>query len=238
MPQDRSSPDHQLGAALRIDSPSLSGGESSSLPLSNTQRALAPRERLLPLAGVVSLHLACYWIVTRVTLARGPDVLFDTTIGLDRLIPHIPATWPFYWIAYPFVVLAGGGALLRMPSPRYRRALVTLVAMTLAGALIQLVVPARAPWPTFPAPMQARFHQSAWILPYATLPSMHVAYCLFAATLVSSLTPTRAIRGAAALVVVLVAIATLTLKEHVLLDVITGVALGALGARWWFLGRA
>jgi hypothetical protein len=192
-----------------------------------------PRERLLPLAGVVALHLTCYWIVTRVTLARGPGVLFDTTTALDRLIPHIPATWPFYWIAYPFVILGGGAALLRLPSPAFRRAVLALLVMTVTGALIQIMVPARAPWPMSPAPSQLRFHQSAWILPYATLPSMHVAYCLFAATLVRSAAPNRVIREGAALIVVLVAVATLTLKEHVVLDAVTGLALGALAALWW-----
>ena len=217
--------------------PSGPGVELSDPPLSGaTVTAVAHPERLLPIAGVVMVYLACYWVVTRVTLARGPAVLFDTTIALDRLIPHLPATWPLYWIAYPFVLLGAGGALLRMPTPLFRRALVAVVAMTLAGALIQLLVPARAPWPTSPAPMQLRFHQSGWILPYATLPSMHVAYCLFAATLVSAVVPSRLMRVAAGLVVVLVAIATLTLKEHVLLDAITGMALGAFTGRWWLRG--
>jgi hypothetical protein len=196
------------------------------------------RGRLPAIVGVVGLYLLCYWIVTRATLARGPGVLFDTTIPLDQLIPHIPGTWPFYWIAYPFVILGGGTALLRLPSPAFRRALVALVAMTIAGALIQLLVPAQAPWPESPAPSQLRFHQSVWILPYATLPSMHVAYCLFAAILVYTVARGRVVRGAAVLVVVPVVIATLTLKEHLILDAITGVALGALAARWWLRGRA
>jgi hypothetical protein len=196
------------------------------------------RGRLLAVVGLVGLYLFCYWIVTRVTLARGPAVLFDTTIALDQLIPHIPATWPFYWIAYPFVILGGGSALLRLPGPAFRRALVALVAMTITGALIQLLLPAQAPWPESPAPSQLRFHQSVWILPYATLPSMHVAYCLFAATLVYNVARGRVVRGVAVLVVVLVPIATLTLKEHVILDAITGVALGALAARWWLRGPA
>jgi hypothetical protein len=194
------------------------------------------RGRLLAIVSAVGLYLLCYWIVTRTTLARGPGALFDTTIPLDQLIPHIPGTWPFYWIAYPFVILGGGSALLRLPDPAFRRALVALVVMTIAGALIQLLVPAQAPWPVSPAPSQLRFHQSAWILPYATLPSMHVAYCLFAATLVSAVARGRVVRKAAVLVVVPVVIATLTLKEHVILDAITGLALGALAARWWLRG--
>lgn len=199
---------------------------------------VAARARIPFLAGVAGLHLACYWVVTRVTRARGPDALFDTTIGLDRLIPHIPATWPFYWIAYPFVLLGAGAALLRLPNPTYRRALLALVGMTLAGALIQLVLPAQAPWPSAPAPSQLHFHQSAWIMPFATLPSMHVAYCVFTAALIWAVTARRAIRGATVLVVVLVAVSTLTLKEHVILDAITGIGLGALAASWWLRGPA
>lgn len=195
-------------------------------------------ERLLPVAGVVALHILCYWIITRVTLARGPEALFDTTIALDRLIPHVPATWPFYWMAYPFVILGAGTALARLPSLAFRRAVVALAAMTVAGAVIQLLLPAQAPWPASPAAAQLRFHESALVLPYATLPSMHVAYCLFAATLICSVTPNLAIRGGTAVVVVLVTIATLTLKEHVFLDAVSGMALGALAGSWWQRGSA
>jgi hypothetical protein len=210
--------------------------DSTSLPA--TGFGTGTGRRVARIAGVLAWYLACYWTVTRVTAARGPGVLVQTEIALDRLVPHLPGTWPLYWIAYPFVILGGGAALLRMPDPAFRRALVALLAMTSVGALVQLLFPARAPWPAFPAPMQVRFHQSGLILPYATLPSMHVAYCLFAAALVSAVRPGSVARLVTLLLVPLVALATLTLKEHVVLDAITGLALGAVSAWWWRRGPA
>jgi hypothetical protein len=72
------------------------------------------RRRPTLIASVMTLYLACYWVVTRVTAARPPSDLFDTAIPLDQLIPHLPATWPLYWLAYPFVIVGGGVALCRM----------------------------------------------------------------------------------------------------------------------------
>lgn len=189
--------------------------------------------RLTLVASVAALHVGCYWVVTRVTAARGPAVLFETATPLDRLIPHLPATWPLYWVAYPFVVLGGGAALARLDHGAFRRAIVALAGMTVAGAVVQLLIPARAPWPAVPAPPQQRFHASALVLPYATLPSMHVAYCAVVAGLLAAVRPGRATRLVCAGVVTAVALATLTLKEHVLLDALAGLALAWSTLQWW-----
>jgi hypothetical protein len=208
----------------------------SSVPVSPTVTDVP--HRLARVAGLVGWFLLCYWIVTRVTVARGPGALIQTAIPLDRLIPHLPWTWPLYWIAYPFVIAGGGATLLRLPEAAFRRAVLAALAMTTAGALIQIAFPARAPWPAHPASMQARFHQSWLILPYATLPSMHVAFCAFVAALVASRWPGRLVRAACFLLLALVVLGTLTLKEHVVLDAVTGLALGAIAARWWRAGAA
>jgi len=190
-----------------------------------------PRTPLL--AALLALHVACYWVVTRVTAARGPSVLWATTTAVDRWIPHLPWTWPLYWLAYPFIALVGGFTLLRLPPMQFRRATVALAAMTVGGALVQLVFPAQAPWPADPGPMQLSLHQSPLVMPYATLPSMHVAY----STVIAGMTYRRytrpAVGWALAAVVLAIAVATLTLKEHVVLDAITGLLLAWLALRWW-----
>ncbi len=141
--------------------PSTPGPRSPARSVSGTAPlAAGGLGRVAAISGAVAVYLGCYWVVTRVTHARGPGVLFETATALDPLIPHLPATWPLYWIAYPFVLFGAGGALLRLSPPRFRRALVAVLAMTLTGAVIQLLVPARAPWPAAPAPMQVRFHES------------------------------------------------------------------------------
>ncbi len=198
----------------------------------------APRlgERLTLLTALVSLYLICYWVVTRLTAAAGPDALFDTRSSLDPLIPYVPATWPLYWLAYPFVVFGGGAAALRLPGPAFHRAVGALAAMTVTGAVIQLLLPARAPWPADPAAMQRYLHASALMMPYATLPSMHVAYCTVAAGLMTRVTRRRAVRVIVPIIVAAVAISTLTLREHVVLDATTGLALGLLTVAWWRRG--
>jgi hypothetical protein len=90
-----------------------------------------------------------------------------------------------------FVVLGAGAALIRLSEVAFRRATLALAAMTVTGAIIQMILPAQAPWPVFPALMQERYHASALVMPYATLPSMHVAYCTFAAGLVTATVRSR-----------------------------------------------
>jgi hypothetical protein len=188
------------------------------------------------MSGIITLHVGCYWLVTRVTAARGPHVLVDTATQLDRLVPHLPGTWPLYWLAYPFIVLGAGAALIRLSETAFRRAMVALAAMTVAGAVIQMLLPAQAPWPAVPGLMQERYHASALVMPYATLPSMHVAYCTFAAGLLAATVRSRLILAATVLVVTLVTLSTLTLKEHVVLDAVTGLALALVTLRWWHRG--
>jgi PAP2 superfamily protein len=192
--------------------------------------------RLGLMAAIVLLHIVCYWIVTRITAARGPGALFDTTLAADRLVPYLPATWPLYWMAYPFVLFAAGAALTRLPDPAFCRAVAALAGMTVMGAVIQMLLPARAPWPAVPTLVQRRYHESALILPYATLPSMHVAYCTVAAGLLSAARPGPWPRVGGVLVVALVLLSTLTLKEHVVLDAITGLVLALGTLAWWRQG--
>jgi hypothetical protein len=189
--------------------------------------------RIAVILVLVLLHGCVYVVVTRATLVRPAGTLRDFTTPLDAAIPHIPATWPLYWIAYPYVIVAGGSTLLRLPETLFRRAVTALMVMMLAGGAIQIAFPALAPWPTNPAPSQRRFHESALVLPYATLPSMHVAFTAFAAGIRALTTGTSAAAAAGVLVTLLVAAGTVTLKEHVILDAVTGMVLAGAALTWW-----
>ena len=200
----------------------------------------APRwaraRRILMVSAVVLLHISCYYSATRINAGRPATALYDLAIPLDALIPHLPWTWPLYWIAYPFVVVGGGAALMGLPTAAFRRALVAFIGMTLAGALIQVLVPARAPWPDVPAAAQRFVHQSALVLPYANLPSMHVAYCVLAAAFIATRAHSRVVAAGAWLVALLVSLATVTLKEHFFLDSVAGVLLALAAFAWWRRG--
>src|SRR5262245_6204169 len=189
--------------------------------------------RLFAVAGVALLHLLAYLAVTRVNAARPAHALWDLSTALDAAIPHLPHTWPLYWLVYPFVPVVGGIALVRMPEAAFRRAVIAYAAMLLAGAAIQLLIPARAPWPAAPAPMQQLYHASGLVLPYANLPSMHVAFATLTALVFASGSRAPIARGAALAAALAITVGTLTLKEHFVLDALTGVllALGAWG--WW-----
>ena len=189
--------------------------------------------RLSAVAGLPLLHLATYWIVTRVTVLRGPDALVTTTLPADALVPYVPGSWPLYWVAYLFVVAGGGLALFRMRDAAFRRAVASVAGMMVIGSIIQVALPAQAPWPAAPAHAQRLFHDSTLILPYATLPSMHVAYCTITASFLWHTVPARWVRGLAGVTVVAVAASTLLLREHVLLDALTGAVLGFAAGRWW-----
>lgn len=185
---------------------------------------------------VMLLHLGCYWTVTRVTESRGPAVLVRLATPLDDLVPHLPWTWPFYWLTYPFVVLGSGAALLRVGDRAFGRAIMALVGITLLGAAVQILLPAQAPWPPDPAPIQRLYHESALVLPYANLPSMHVTYVTVTAGILGSVFAHRWVRVGAALIAAGVVTSTVTLKEHVVLDALAGLLLASGAMLWWRKG--
>jgi PAP2 superfamily protein len=189
--------------------------------------------RLVAVAGVALLHLLAYLAVTRVNAVRPARDLWNLSTALDAAIPHLPHSWPLYWLVYPFVPIVGGIALLRMPDGAFRRAVVAYAAMLLAGAAIQLLIPAHAPWPASPAPMQRLYHALSLVLPYANLPSMHVAFATLTALVFSSVTPAPAARAAAGAAALAITIGTLTLKEHFVLDAVAGVLLAVVAWSWW-----
>jgi hypothetical protein len=189
--------------------------------------------RLLAAAAVALLHLAAYLAVTRVNAARPEHAFWNLATPLDASIPHVPLTWPFYWLVYPFVPVVGLLAVRRMPDPAFRRCVLAFSGMLLIGAAVQLLVPARAPWPASPAPIQHFYHTSGIVLPYANLPSMHVAFAVLAAAMYASVSDDRAHSLAAAAGATAITLATLTLKEHYVLDAVAGVALALATWLWW-----
>jgi hypothetical protein len=68
-------------------------------------------QRLAAIAAVGFLHLGVYALVTRVNAARPPSALVNLATPLDARLPHWGWTWPFFWLAYPYI-LVGGAAIL------------------------------------------------------------------------------------------------------------------------------
>jgi len=188
------------------------------------------------MSGVALLHVLVYLAVTRVTLLRPTSAFTDFRVGLDDKIPHLRWTWPAYWLPYLLVPLGAGASMMQLGTRQFWRLILAWSGMIVIGGLIQLVWPAVAPWPMLPATTQRWYHDSVLILPYATLPSMHVAHVTLAALVASTVFPTLPVRAGAFLLVVAAALATLTLKEHLVLDTLSGIALAATAWVWWRRG--
>jgi hypothetical protein len=178
-------------------------------------------------AAVGTTHLAVYAAVTRLTPLRPPEAFIDPATVIDQWIPHLPWTWPLYWLPYVLVPLLGGSAVLHRPRAERRQLTAVWMGMIVVGGLVQLAIPAVAPWPQDPALSQRLYHDSALIMPYATLPSMHVAHVAFAVFACGSRGASRLAPWWGAFLVLLVAGSTLTLKEHLFLDTLAGLALAA-----------
>ena len=194
--------------------------------------------RLLAVTGIGLLHVLVYFIVTRLTLLRPHDAFIDPHVALDDQIPHLAWTWPAYWLPYALVPLAAISSIGRLDARAFRRLIAAWAGMVLVGGVIQVVWPAVAPWPAVPALSQRLYHESALILPYATLPSMHVAHVAMAAIVAATVFPSLAVRVAGVASTLLVAVATLTLKEHLALDAVSGLALASAAGLWWRRGVA
>lgn len=188
------------------------------------------------LLGVIVLHLAVYYVVTRINGGRPTEAFHDPSIGLDDAIPLLGWTWPLYWAAYPY--LTAGAALIvgGMRQAEYRCAIRAFVAITLIGGTVQLAYPVAAPWTTDTHAMQMAMHTSAWTLPYACLPSMHVAYSVLTAMLGAAAGP-PVWRWSHIGLAFLITLSTLTLKEHYVADAAAGLALGVAGGFWWLRRR-
>ena len=194
------------------------------------------RHRLLAMGGVALLHVLVYLVVTRLALLRPPSAFIDFGVALDEEIPHLPWTWPAYWLPYILVPVAAGASILRLGSRPFWHLIAAWSGMIVVGGLIQIAWPAVAPWPTSPALTQRMYHDSSLILPFATLPSMHVAHVTMTVMVAGTVFPSVRVRAAGLLLILVAAAATLTLKEHLLLDALAGIALAVATWDWWRRG--
>jgi membrane-associated phospholipid phosphatase len=107
----------------------------------------------------------------------------------------------------------------------------------LVGACIHATFPASRPEPHPLHPGQALIHWSSLQVPLNTLPSMHTVFAVLIVTFAFAAWTQPLARAAFLVPAVLTVISTLTLKEHVMLDLVAGLALGGGAAAWWVRGR-
>ena len=192
--------------------------------------------RFLAIAGVILLHLAVYYTVTRINSNRPPEALNDPSIGLDDRIPLLGWTWVFYWAAYPYLTLGAALVVAAMREADYKRAIKAFIVITFIGGAVQLLYPVAAPWTSEAHAMQTRMHESTFTRPYACLPSMHVAYSVITGFMGAMIARSAGLRWFHILLAAGIAVSTLTLKEHYVADAVAGIALGLAGGLWWWRG--
>ena len=195
-------------------------------------------QRALAIVGVIVLHLAVYYTVTRINSHRPPEALNDPSLALDDRIPLLGWTWMFYWAAYPYLTLGAGLVVAAMSHADYGRAIKAFIVITLIGGAVQLLYPVAAPWTSEAHAMQTRMHESAFTRPYACLPSMHVAYSVITGFMGAMIARSTGLRWFHILLAAGIAVSTLTLKGHYVADAVAGILLGLAGGLWWWRGAA
>ncbi len=178
------------------------------------------------MCGVIAFHLLCYLSVNYINDRRPATHFFVLATALDSHIPYLGWTWPFYYIGVPYMSIWAFWVMRRLPEGLFRSSLRAYLGMIIAGAATQLIIPARSPWPEVPAPFQGFMHTHISYDPYVCLPSMHVALSVLPACLSLHALPSRCVRVLSLSLAALICVSTLTMKEHYLVDTVSGLALG------------
>lgn len=188
-----------------------------------------PSHRLVVPAVATLVHAVAYGIPNRLPI-HAPVAL--PLIGIDRAVPFLPVTAWIYWSDY--LLLFAAYQWTSQPNRFIRAFASTLVA----AVAIHLAFPTVYPRELFPIPastdrvtLWAFLHFRSLDAATSCLPSLHVALALVAALSVRG----RPHATALTLWCLLIAISTLTTKQHYLWDVLAGAVLGAIT---WVVSRA
>jgi hypothetical protein len=176
------------------------------------------------------LGFLIYQALGRAELHRSATLL-DT--AFDRAIPFL--TWTS-WFYQPFYVGIFVVGLFGFRSKfLYDRALICIWANVVVGAMGHYFIRAQYPRPVLPVPYP---DLSTWFLaqihridpPGNVFPSLHVAHTFMVTFLLSIDRPRL---GRVVLVMsILLALSTLTTKQHFVADVLAGLTMGLLARAW------
>jgi len=191
--------------------------------------------RLIKILLVILFYAAAYYLVNFINHFRGPSVFYNFNTYIDNLIPYVGWTWIFYVLAYLYFSVWASTIISRLSEVKFNQALNTYILMMITGCLIQIIFPATAPWPQNQISFQRVMHEAV-MLPYACLPSMHVALTVLTALLAFSAFESALIRTLSTIFGVFIIISTITIKEHFFLDALTGFVLGAVYYLVWKMG--
>jgi membrane-associated phospholipid phosphatase len=181
---------------------------------------------MLSTAGTIALFFYAYFWAMRHAFGAAtvmPEIWIDRLIGFQ---PQSFALYAFLWFYISF-----GTALAANLRELATFGLASLV-MSVVGLVIYVLVPTRAPnpsidWSLYPS---LSFLKSVDVAGNA-FPSLHAAFCVFTAVALHDQLKTLGggtwLSAANALLGLGILYSTMATRQHVALDVIAGVALGA-----------
>ncbi|MFQ6037701.1 MAG: phosphatase PAP2 family protein [Candidatus Aminicenantales bacterium] len=182
---------------------------------------------------IVVLHLLCYGAVNRINSTRPEEAFVDWSTSMDAWIPYLPWTWVFYYLGDLYILGVGAVVVWVLPRRKFYRAFYAYGGMVIAGAALQLLFPGQAPWPEEMSHVQAGVHSFISMKPYACLPSMHVALTGLPAMMLFSITKSATLRTLSTGAALLITVSVVTMKEHYVLDAVTGVLLAVMFYALW-----
>jgi len=195
---------------------------------STGRRLLQRTERPLLTLGVALFFLVGYFAVGH---ADHPKVLLDPGTPLDGLIPFVPASiWVYLWV-FPAALIP----LFVVRCPRLFRRTACAYAIAIALSLCCFAwLPVTSQQLRADTATLDPARASDWAValvyaldpPYNLLPSLHLSIVTLAA--LSAWIAARRYGAIAFVGVLLVAVAVCTTKQHFVLDVLGGLALGFL----------
>lgn len=178
--------------------------------------------------AAAAVQSAVYFAVGHAHFARSTELL---RTRLDDAIPFLPAT---AWLYLPFYAAIFAIALAGLQNRAYfNRALLGFGMILGVGLLCHRFIPAVYPRPVLRAPFpNVSYAFMAWVQqidpPGNVFPSLHVAHTSALALIIHA--ENRRLGRVVIVMAALLALSTLTTKQHFLADVISGLLLAA-GAR-------
>jgi membrane-associated phospholipid phosphatase len=196
---------------------------------------LASDERLFFLKATLLLYAA--WVLVFELVGRVAAALptVDLTLPLDRRIPFIALfIWPYVLCyAYPFLPLAA-----LKDWHRFNTAFLAILLANLTASIVDILMPVAFPRPELGTSLSDRV--LAWqyqvdFYPGANkLPSLHVAFVWIVVIACRKQRLGRVGDGLTLLGAMLITLSTLFVKQHIILDVVTGTAWGFAA---WFAAK-
>jgi membrane-associated phospholipid phosphatase len=204
------------------------------LPPSDPNALASARYRWTLGLTLATLQSIAYFGTSHIPMHRSTELL---RTWFDDAVPFLP------WTSWCYLPFYAGTFIMAIAGARHRwlfnRTARSVLLVMFVGLLCHVLIPAEYPRPVLHPPYAGLSEAfMAWVQhvdrPGNVFPSLHVAHTTMLSII---LIRDRPVLGRVALVMAtMLAISTLTTKQHFVADVISGYALAFIGAAWALRG--